>query len=112
MAYGTRPGGGGHTIRTFRPDDTEDTLCCSENVCLDLAELRKQTQAKWPGIQDDELVLEAQHIQTDCVYNREYDSTDYTNYIIITASKSYFERIERMKMETTVMLTTNHLTEV
>lgn len=92
MARGTRPGGSGHTITTFTPDDTEDTIYLSEYSSF--LDIYNKTNEKWPGIQLTEVTLHAEHIHTDCLGYDKYDPMDYTNYIVITADSSYFKRIK------------------
>lgn len=93
-----RPSGGIYSlpIKTFEPDDTESIMHIADNWGgVELTAVRERIQAKWPGINDDELIFTAEHIQTDCIdYDRYdlYDPANYTNYIVIHAYAAYFER--------------------
>lgn len=80
MGYGTRNNG---TIRTFWPDDTENTLHISSDASLNLEELLFKAQKKWPGISLDQIQISADKIHTDCLGYDMYDSSDYTNFIIL-----------------------------
>jgi hypothetical protein len=87
MGYGTRDG-----TRTFEPDNADE--CFYLRSGFSLQEILEQAQTKWPGISPAELNIKAEHIQTDCLGYDLYDSSDYTNFICITASDSYFERLK------------------
>lgn len=90
MGYNTRPGLGGHTIETYEPDDTEDTMYIdgSGNYGLNsIAEIIDKARQKWPGIELDQLRIRAEHIHTDCLGYDRYDASDYTNYICIERIK-------------------------
>ena len=96
MAYGTRESRHGGSIRTFTPDDTKDTIYI--NACFGggpYSVIKERIQEKWPGITDDELLFGAEHINTDCIGYDKYDPSDYSDYIVITASKDYFLRMNQ-----------------
>jgi hypothetical protein len=96
VAHGVRYSGIAE-IRTFRPDDTEDTIYINGDNYWDLSEIRGKILEKWPGIEESEISLSAEHVHTDCIGYDKYDPSDYTNYIVIIASKSYFARIKAKK---------------
>lgn len=84
MAEGTRPGGGGHTIRTFQPDDTETEFYLnSDDYNWTLDEIIQQITRKWEGATLSDVSIEAKHIHTDCLGFDRYDPTDYTNFLCI-----------------------------
>lgn len=84
MGYGTRAGGGGHTITTFWPDDTDKELYIDgSSGHFNLAEILEKAKEKWPDAKLENLSIRAEHIQTDCIYYDLYDSMDYTNFICI-----------------------------
>jgi len=84
-----------HDDHTFWPDDTEDTIYFSSygNTSWDF--IRGKISEKWPGINDNELTFSAEHIQTHCVGYQRYDPSDYSNFIVVTAQKSYFDRTKK-----------------
>jgi hypothetical protein len=87
MAHGTRPGTLGHTIRTYRPDDGPRIFYVETSETLD--RIFELAEEKWPGIKLNQIRIEAEHIQTDCLGYDRYDSGDYTNYLSITATEDY-----------------------
>lgn len=97
MGYRTRNG----SIRTFTPDDNKDTLYINTWNGTSLENIREGIQTKWPGIKDNELNFEAEHIQTDCIGYDRYDSSDYTDYLVVRASEEYFVRIKNESAVTT-----------
>ena len=90
MGQGTRSGRFGQLIRTFHPDDTHNTVYIADGGSME--DIWNKVQEKWPGIQMSELSVEPQHIQTDCLGYDGYDPGDYTNFLCITASDSYFKK--------------------
>jgi hypothetical protein len=84
MGYGTRGGSLGHTIRTFWPDDDENTLHIESNTCPTLAVLLEKAQEKWPGVELHNIRISAEKIHTDCLGYDLYDSSDWTDFIILT----------------------------
>ncbi len=93
MGNGTRPGSLGHTIATFHPDDTDDTMYIADGV--DGATLKEKICEKWPDIKVDELRLTPEYIHTDCLGYDLYDPGDYTNFLKIEASADYFARMKK-----------------
>lgn len=86
MGHGTRPGSLGHTIRTFWPDDDENTLHIDGGIwgaSTNLQELLGKAREKWPDISLDQIQISAEHIHTDCLGYDCYDYSDYTNFIIL-----------------------------
>ena len=85
MGYGTRTGGWGTgDIRTYWPDDTEITMYIDASTNPTLAELTAKIEEKWPGTSAENIRIDCQEIQTDCLGYDLYDSMDHTNFIIIT----------------------------
>lgn len=82
MGYGTRPGGLGHTIRTFTPDDTDTEFFIVSGV--NIPDLLEKIKKKWPDADLDSIQIEAQYIHTDCLGYDLYDSGDYTSYLKIS----------------------------
>lgn len=83
MGYGTREGGLGGKIRTYWPDDTDNTMYIDTSIPLSLAELMERAQEKWPGITPDQIKISSEEIQTDCLGYDAYDPMDYTDFIIL-----------------------------
>lgn len=86
MGYGTRKGGIGGDIRTFWPDDDENTLHIEAGFCCNppsLQELLDNAQQKWPGTPLGQIQISAEHIHTDCIGYDRYDPSDYTDFIIL-----------------------------
>lgn len=78
MGYGTRNNG----IRTFWPDDTEDEFYIEHSA--DLNEIMFSAEQKWPGILPNNIRIESEHIQTDCLPYHRYDGSDWTNFLKIS----------------------------
>lgn len=80
MGYITRNNG---EITSFWPDDTDTKMyvvsCLSHSISylIDLARIR------WPEASLDDIEISAEKIRTSCLYYDLYDSTDYTNFIIL-----------------------------
>jgi len=91
MAIAERAG-----IRSFWPDNTADKLYIPDYAGgIGGAELWKKIQEKWPGITMEELYIASEHIHTDHLTYDLYDSSDYTNFLCITALKEYFDRTRK-----------------
>ena len=84
MGYGVRD----KTVKTFTPDDTIEEFYIEGSSRPDDIWLR--SQARWPGIIDQEISISAEYIQIDCIGYDRYDPTDYANFLRITASNEYF----------------------
>lgn len=87
MGYGTRPNRLGGDIRTYWPDDTEDTMYIEGITCPTLADLLNKAQEKWPGITPDKIQISGEKIHTDCLGYDLYDPTDWTDFIILTKTE-------------------------
>ena len=87
MGYGTRDSYQGvDGIRTFEPDDTEDSFFIADSASL--SDIINQAFAKWGNDLDfDKLIIEPQYIHTDCLGYDRYDPGDYTNYLCIIFTK-------------------------
>lgn len=82
MGYGKRDG----SIRTYWPDDTENTLHIDGGglaSATSLKELLEKATEKWPGVSLDDITISAEHIHTDCLGYDLYDPGDYTEFIIL-----------------------------
>lgn len=78
------------TGNTFWPDDTHDTLHLTE---ANLETVLERAAEAWPGILPREIAISSEHIQTKCLGYDLYDPSDYTDFILIKADASYFERV-------------------
>lgn len=83
MAEGTRDG----SIRTFTPDDGPRIFYIAYTAKL--GQILELAQIKWPGITPAQIDIEPKYIHTDCLGYDRYDSSDYTNYLAITAAEDY-----------------------
>lgn len=82
MGFSTRDNG----IRTFWPDNTEDTLYFSGSSTL--SEIYdKAIQHFGAGVTLDSLKIRSEHIQTDCIGYDQYDQFDYTTFIVVELEK-------------------------
>lgn len=88
MGYGTRGGSLGHTIRTFWPDDDENTIYIESDKSPSLEELMRLTDEKWPGVSWSNINISSEKIHTDCLGYDSYDSMDWTDFLIITRKVS------------------------
>lgn len=90
MGYGKRPGGGGHTIRTFWPDDTATEFWLSaDDDTITLAKIIELCREKWPDTSRDmvskaDIAITSEYIHTDCLGYDRYDPGDYTRFLKIT----------------------------
>lgn len=84
MGYGTRGGQLGHTIRTFWPDDDENTMYLDATQIWSLSDIHAKIEEKWPGASSENLRISSEKIHTDCLGYDLYDSGDYTDFIVIT----------------------------
>lgn len=70
-------------IRKFVPDDTEDTMYQQYGCTLDM--LIEMARDKWGAdLELTKVNITAEHIQTDCLGYDRYDSSDYTDYVVLT----------------------------
>jgi hypothetical protein len=83
MGYGTRPGRFGYTIQTFWPDDTDNEIYISSDDGKSLQEIIEIAMCKWPDIDFSELSISSQKIHTNHLGYDFYDSSDYTEFIIL-----------------------------
>ena len=85
MGYGTRQsyfGNGNNSIRTYWPDDTDNQFYLTEGYSL--ADIIQKAKDKWgPDIDLDDLILNPEHIHTDCLGYDRYEPSDYTNFICV-----------------------------
>ena len=82
MGYGTRDG----SIRTFWPDDDENTMYIDSSpmvapICM--ADLLQKIYEKWEGASLTNITIQAEKIHTDCLGYDLYDPGDYTEFIVI-----------------------------
>ena len=84
MSYGTRIDGN-RSIRTFTPDDDDNTIYIPNHTNINWNEIRDLINEKWGSDVDrNKLRFSAEYIQTDCLDHDVCDSNDYTNYFVIT----------------------------
>lgn len=81
MGYYTRD----HGIRCFTPDNTPTCLYVNHGSAYSLRDLLDDVHNHFgPNVDFDALLISSEHIQTDCLGYDRYDSSDYTNYLVIT----------------------------
>jgi len=93
MGHSTRLNQTGGSIQMYSPDDTDDSFYMISSGGVPLVDIMERAKEKWTGILPEELSIEAEHVQTDCLGYDLYDSGDYTEYLCITAVPEYFTRI-------------------
>lgn len=73
---------------SFWPDDDKNTIYLESNRCFSLADIICMVQNKWPELSDlDSLYsinISAENIHTDCLGYDSHDSSDYTDFVVIT----------------------------
>lgn len=80
MGYGTRNNG---QITTFWPDDTDDCFYLNGSSGYSFGDILEKAKQKWgENISLSDIAIEAEHIQTDCLFDR-YDSSDWTDFIAV-----------------------------
>lgn len=84
MGYGTRPNRLGGDIRTYWPDDDDNTIYIESGTCPTLADIQARIDEKWPGASAANIEFGSEEINTDCLGYDMYDPSDWTNFIIIT----------------------------
>lgn len=80
MGYSERKHPGG-SIKSFEPDETDDAfyIALSENLHV----IMERICTKWPGISLEDIRIEAEYINTDCIGYDLHDPSDWTNYLKI-----------------------------
>jgi len=81
MGHFTRPG---TQIQDFWPDDTETQIYIVASWDNSLADLLELAQEKWPGATADSVSVSAEKIHTSCLTYDLYDSSDYTDFVVLT----------------------------
>ena len=71
------------SIKSFRPDDTENQFYIAGSSTL--GDIIDACQERW-GFQVSvhDIKIEPENIHTDCISYDSYDSGDYTNFLCIT----------------------------
>lgn len=90
MGYGTRTGGTPgrgdyYNIRTYWPDDSDTTIYIAGEQ--NLFTITERIAEKWPGEPYENFQISSENIQTDCLGYDCYDSSDWTQFIIIEKIK-------------------------
>lgn len=67
---------------SFWPENTEDKLYFPYET--NLQSLLDSVKQAWPDVSLDDISIESEHIHTDCIGYDLYDSTDYTNFVVVT----------------------------
>lgn len=78
---------------SFWPDDDENTIYLEDSRWITLFNIIYIVRSKWPELSDldslDSISISAENIHTYRLGNRYdlHDSSDYTNFIVITRDK-------------------------
>lgn len=80
MGYSYRNNG---NIKDFWPDDDDNTMYISSG-CDSLQDLINLAQDKWPGTLMEDIEITSEKIHTSCLTYDLYNSSDYTDFIILT----------------------------
>lgn len=84
MGYTTRPG---TEITDFQPDDTAECMYINQDCgsTITYQNLLEKIQAKWGSdVSLEDVRVGTEHIHTHCLYYDRYDSSDYTNFLVVT----------------------------
>jgi hypothetical protein len=79
MTYSTRNNG---QIKDYWPDNNESTLYLTGE--LTLSDLISSITEHFGSSDLDKFTLSSEYIHTSCLTYDQYDSSDYTNFIVIT----------------------------
>lgn len=69
-------------IERFWPDDDDSTIYICEDATL--SEITDKINEKWPGTSLDDIQISSKYIHTNCLTYDLYDSSDWTNFIVIS----------------------------
>lgn len=73
----------GH-ITKFWPDDTDTTMYIEDNKIINILDIVAKAKEKWGEDMDlSSLTISVEHIHTDCLYYDGYDSSDWTDFIVL-----------------------------
>lgn len=73
----------GH-ITDFWPDNTENEFYLCNESPMSLKELVAEIDAYWEGVNDlDQIEISSEEIHTSCLTYDGYDSSDYTQFLVI-----------------------------
>lgn len=80
MGYSYRNNG---NIKDFWPDDDENTMyrASGSDSLQDLINLAKE---KWPDASMEDIEITSENIHTSCLTYDLYDSSDYTQFTVLT----------------------------
>lgn len=65
----------------FWPADTETEIYYANETSL--AEILESIKTRWPNISMTEISIQAEYIHTHCLGYDLYDSSDYTNFVVV-----------------------------
>lgn len=85
MTYSYRNNG---NIKDFWPDDDDKTIYIPSDIPWSMQELIEKANQKWPHIKMSDIEISSEKIHTHCLTYDRYDPGDYTNFIILSLSKS------------------------
>lgn len=81
MGYTYRNNG---AITDFWPDDTENEIYIENDYGMSLDTLMDIIKSKWEGVSFEDLYITSENIHTRCLTYDCHDSSDWTQFIIIS----------------------------
>lgn len=70
-------------IKNFWPDNDDKTIYIVSAI-ESLADIILMVRQKWPDATLDDVRIEAKNIHTSCLTYDQHDSSDYTEFLVIT----------------------------
>lgn len=84
MGYTYRNNG---QITDFWPDDTAEEFYISCDSSIPFTEVQQEIDRRWPGIGFEQIEISSESIHTSCLTYDQYDSSDYTQFLVIRRIK-------------------------
>lgn len=84
MGYSYRNNG---CIEDYWPDNTDTVIYLNAADGYDLAAILQVIKNTWPDATPEDISITSEYIHTECLTYDLYDSSDYTNFIVLTYRK-------------------------
>jgi len=84
MGYSYRNNG---CIKDYWPDNTDTVIYLNAADDYDLAAIMQVIKNNWPDATPEDIRITSEYIHTECLTYDSYDSSDYTNFIVLTYRK-------------------------
>ncbi len=68
--------------KSYWPENTDDILYFPYET--NLQSMLDEVKKIWPEVSLNDICIEARHIHTDCIGHDQYDSSDYTDFVVVT----------------------------